>query len=258
MKIQLDKLKLEITKEIHLIKKKIKHYPEGELLCSRNGKYTKWYKRNHSNPIYIKKSERAEAVALAEKKYYKLLLESLELCNKMIEQYENLNRKNEEAMQSMLSEKSPYLELLNENILAIPKEFHSWMYDEYPRNTSYPENLIHKTYAGQMLRSKSEALIANALFLNKIPYRYENIIELNEISFAPDFTILHPKTGKIYYWEHLGMMDHPAYVEKVFNKLKIYANNGMIPSVNLILTYETKKNPLDIEMVEKTIEDYFL
>lgn len=143
-------------------------------------------------------------------------------------------------------------------IFAIPKKFYSWMYDKYPRNSSYPENLIHKTYAGQMVRSKSEALIANALFLNKIPYRYENIIELNEISFAPDFTILHPKTEELYYWEHPGMMDYPAYVEKVFNKLKVYVNNGMIPSVNLILTYETRKNPLDIEIVEKTIEEYFV
>lgn len=257
MKIQLNKLKLEISNEIQFIQKKLKKYPKGELFCCRNGKYVKWYKSNYKNPIYIKKSERSQAVALAEKKYYELQLKSLLLCRDMIQQYEISSKKNKEELEKMLKEDSPYIELLNENILITSKTMQDWMHGEYPRNPSYPENLIHKTYAGHMVRSKSEAMIANTLFLNKIPYRYENMINLNGNFLAPDFTILHPKTGELYYWEHFGLLDKPAYVEKSFDKLKIYVQNNIIPSVNLILTYENQKHPLDMEAIEKTIEEYF-
>ena len=253
MKIEWNKMKLEISEEIRMIQKKLKRYPEGELYCRRNGKYVKWF----NNSTYIKKAEHAQAVTLAEKKYYELQLESLLLRQKMIERYEELNQKNREKLEEMLEENSPYIQLLNENILKTSKEIREWMSEDYPRNLNYPENLIHKTYAGHMVRSKSEGLIANALFLHKVPYRYENILSLDETSLAPDFTIIHPKTGKIYYWEHFGLVDNPAYAEKAFDKLKIYTKYEIIPSVNLILTYETKKNPLDIETVEKTIEEYF-
>lgn len=56
--------------KILYLRKKLKTYPKGNLICVKNGKYIKWFQSNHSNPIYIPKSQRSLAVALAEKKYY--------------------------------------------------------------------------------------------------------------------------------------------------------------------------------------------
>ena len=53
------------------------------------------------------------------------------------------------------------------------------------------------------------------------------------------------------------MMDEPFYYQKAFPKLQLYASYGIIPSINLITTYETKKNPLGYEVIEKAIEHYF-
>ena len=53
-------------------------------------------------------------------------------------------------------------------------------------------------------------------------------------------------------------MDDADYVNHICQKVKTYCSYGIIPSVNLILTYETKECPLGIDWVEKTVKDYFL
>lgn len=90
-----------------------------------------------------------------------------------------------------------------------------------------------------------------------IPFRYECELQLGEIAVYPDFTIMHPKTEKIYYWEHFGLIDDSSYVRSAMAKQQNYIANGIIPTIQLITTYETKANPLDTETVEKTIERYF-
>ena len=54
------------------------------------------------------------------------------------------------------------------------------------------------------------------------------------------------------------MMDDEDYVNHAYDKLKVYCKNGIIPSINLITTYESKKNPLCAEKVEMIIQEYFL
>ena len=97
------------------------------------------------------------------------------------------------------------------------------------------------------------------LWKYKIPFRYECILQLDDIFIFPDFTIRHPETGEVFYWEHFGMMDNPNYSKKVVSKLQLYISNGIIPSIQLITTYETKDTPLSVELVvEKIVEHYFL
>lgn len=50
---------------------------------------------------------------------------------------------------------------------------------------------------------------------------------------------------KEMYWEHLGMMDDSNYVENALQKIALYEQNGIFPGKNLILTYETGKNPIN-------------
>lgn len=137
------------------------------------------------------------------------------------------------------------------------QEVSEWMNASYERNPKHPELLIHKSSSGNLVRSKSESLIDTFLFLNKIPFRYECALQLGEITLFPDFTIRHPKTGAIFYWEHFGLMDNPTYSQNVFSKLQLYASHGIIPSIQLITTYETKENPINADIIEKIITYYF-
>ena len=133
-----------------------------------------------------------------------------------------------------------------------------WSAASYERNPLHPEQRLHKTGSGERVRSKSEAIIAMLLHLNAIPYRYECALSLGGVTLFPDFTIRHPVTGVLYYWEHFGLMDDPAYAKNAGSKLSLYAANGIIPSVHLITTYETKAYPLNAGMIEHLISYYFL
>lgn len=133
----------------------------------------------------------------------------------------------------------------------------NWLHEEYTHNPLNPEQLVHDAKSGNKVRSKSEAIIDMVLYINKIPFRYECELNLKDTVIYPDFTILHPLTNKIYYWEHFGMMDITSYYQKAYNKLMLYASNNIYPTINLIVTYETSKNPLSISKVQRIVEEYF-
>ena len=95
-----------------------------------------------------------------------------------------------------------YTELLSDFFKPLSQELSEWMNTPYIRNSKYPEHLIHKTCVGYKVRSKSESMICTYLSINKIPFRYECALTLGNKVYYPDFTIRHPKTAEIYYWEH--------------------------------------------------------
>lgn len=78
------------------------------------------------------------------------------------------------------------------------------------------------------------------------------------MTIYPDFTIRHPRDGRLFYWEHFGLANDISYVRKMNYKMELYTSNDIIPSVNLIVTYETSENPLSFEMVEMLVKYYFL
>lgn len=116
----------------------------------------------------------------------------------------------------------------------------------------------HKTISGHLVRSKSEAMICHFLYTNQIPFRYECALYLDDHPIYPDFTIRHPETGETCYWEHFGLMDDATYCRNMASKMQLYSTHGIIPSIQLITTYETSEHPLTIDTIQKTIEEYFL
>ena len=96
-----------------------------------------------------------------------------------------------------------------------------------------------------------------ALYTNKIPYRYECKLTLGNVVIYPDFTIRHPRTGEVFYWEHFGMMDVPQYAKSAADKIMLYTQNQIYPDEKLITTYETKEQPIDTGKIQKLIAYYF-
>ena len=123
------------------------------------------------------------------------------------------------------------------------------------KNRQLAEQLALKTYLSLLLEDLSHEKRALQFYLD---HHYECALQLDEIMLFPDFTIRHPKTGDVYYWEHFGLMDNPVYSQNVCSKLQFYATHGIIPSIKLITTYESKDNPLNPDMVQKIITHYFL
>lgn len=82
--------------------------------------------------------------------------------------------------------------------------------------------------------------------------------DYEKCNLYPDFTILHPKTQKIIYWEHFGMMNDMGYRKDTFEKMDKYISFGIFPSVQLITTYEDYHHPLSYEDVEKIVQHFLL
>lgn len=120
----------------------------------------------------------------------------------------------------------------------------------------YEDKLIHRTARGEMVRSKSEVIIANALFYNDIPYVYEPDFEVEGHVKKPDFMIEDADLGITWYWEHCGMMDDPKYKKRWLDKKALYKKNGIEEGKNLIVT-EDKNGSIDSEEVQKIIDDLF-
>lgn len=186
------------------------------------------------------------------------MLEDLSREKTAIDMYLRHHSNYEPKAEKLLTDSSEVQELLSPYFKPLSKELDNWMTSPYERNKKYPEHLKHKISKSEFVRSKSEAIIGKVLRMSHIPYRYECAISLNGITIYPDFTIRHPKTGEVYYWEHFGLADDMSYVKNMNYKMELYISNNIIPSVNLICTYETKDNPLSFELVELLVNYYFL
>lgn len=198
------------------------------------------------------------AEQLAIKKYYSLVLKDLENEKVAMGFYLNHRHENDYELEELLNDSVGYGDLLSPFFKPTSLKLQEWLEEPYEQNLNYPENLIHKTGSGHVVRSKSEALIDTCLYKSKIPFRYECALRLGESTVFPDFTIRHPKTGEVYYWEHFGRADDLGYVRNTCNKLQLYMYNGIVPGIQLITTYETKEKPLSSEEIEKIISHYFL
>lgn len=245
-----------VTRELAFVEIQLKHQPEGRLVVCGRGKYTKWYKSVNKVKEYLPKRSQEEASRLAQKAYFLERKRELDAEKKALESYIASYDRISFRSEKMLNEKK-YGELLNYIFLKQAPEITEWLQEPYNSNPNHPEGLIYKTYAGHMVRSKSEVFISNALFTHNIPYKYECPLILPQGVFYPDFTIMHPMTKKIWYYEHFGRMDDCSYVEKATRKLEIYANNGLVIGQQLLATFETKTNPLDNNLVENMLHYYF-
>mgnify|MGYP003305004056 CR=1 FL=1 len=246
-----------LDEQIKRLKNLIENLPTGKLISAGNGKYQQWFRSDGHVRTYISKKQKELIEKLAIKKYLSYLLEDCENEKRAIEFYLKHHREDVGKAEKFLTNKSEYGELLLPYFKTKSKELQDWLQEPFEQNPQYDENLILKTISGNRVRSKSEVIIDTLLYINKIPFRYECALKLGRRTYYPDFTIKHPRTGKIYYWEHFGMMDDEEYIKKACSKLQVYALNGIVPSVNLIMTFETSENPLGAEEVMELIEKYF-
>lgn len=88
---------------------------------------------------------------------------------------------------------------------------------------------IHRTANGELVRSKSEVIVANTLRSLGVEYLYEEELRMSDGSWRePDFTIARVGRPTIY-WEHLGMLDKAGYRADWEAKLRWYESHSIKP-----------------------------
>ena len=58
--------------------------------------------------------------------------------------------------------------------------------------------------------------------------------------------------------EHFGLIDDSVYLENAIKKITKYKLSGVSQGNNLVIFSETMRNPLNIQLVERTIKEIFL
>ena len=127
--------------------------------------------------------------------------------------------------------------------------------------TSFEDYLIHRTSRGEMVRSKSEVIIADHLAKHDIEYAYESPLTIEGVTKYPDFTI---ESGSTFYWEHCGMLHDPSYRRRWEEKLRWYRTHGIIPldegsgeNGTLIITYDDKNGSIDSKKIMDIVKKVF-
>lgn len=132
-----------------------------------------------------------------------------------------------------------------------------WLSEKYDKLEGY-NGPVYSTTKGDMVRSKSEYIIAEMLYKYGIPYKYERPLYIQGKWIRPDFTILNVAERKELIWEHEGLMDDMEYRNRAIEKNRAYNYSGYFEGDNLIVTFETSTHTLDTDHVELIIRKVIL
>lgn len=133
-----------------------------------------------------------------------------------------------------------------------------WSDMEEDTYDKYTFDLKHTTTKGRLVRSKSEAIIAELLETNGITFKYETKITVNGKNYYPDFAILRKEDNEILYWEHFGLMNNEEYVQKMFRKIADYQQVGILLWDNLVITTESEDGNIDVRTIDRIIKKFML
>ena len=119
----------------------------------------------------------------------------------------------------------------------------------------FEDRLIHRTSRGEMVRSKSEVIIADLLASH-----YERPLKIEGVTKFPDFTIEDMDLGLTFYWEHCGMLHVPDYRRRWEEKLGWYKSHDILPledgtgeNGTLIFTRDDDNGSIDSERINTII-----
>ena len=236
--------------------KALRNVPDQRLRCARNKGVFQYYFGNE----YQGKDKRELVCKVAQKDYSMKLSKKLDLYLDKLNELNKLYEK--EELEEVYRKLHPARKVLVEPIVVpIEKITEEFNQREYKGKAFLEDDKTEfYTIKGERVRSKSEKIIADELYRNGIPYKYEMPMELEgwkkKVLIYPDFTVLNKRTGKKWIIEHLGMMDKPAYYENAMQKVSTYEKNGILLGDGLIVLHETSGTPLNTVVLKKYIEKY--
>ncbi len=233
---------------------------EGTLIISDSGGKKRFFRYLcKDEPLeYLGKSKNLILKPLAQKRYDTQLLnavkkqkKAVDACIKKLEEvaFEDLSRIYSDFPEELKQYIKPHLD--DDEQYAAKWQAKNFAKSRMKNDT---ENYTSK---GEHVRSKSEVIIADRFHTLGISYHYEPIFRIDENNYlVPDFIILNKRTRKEFLWEHFGMMEKPEYCLVALSKIETYAQEGYIMGKNLLCSFESQNHPLNLQHVDRLIEEY--
>jgi len=259
----------------------LKKCPSGSLLCNQNKGIPRFYhsftdREGQWRRIYLSAGNPMIEI-LARKEYLRLSLpnirKNIEMLEQVLTRYRSLDPADIIAASRrayrLLNDNSFFinqhenelwetvgnLEMLTDDMIRYRCEEHrEWATREYTRNP-YPFRTLHLTDFGLRVRSRGEIIIAEVAHTLGIPFRYDQLITLEDGStISPDFSF-EDKYFEEFYIEYCGMMDDPGYVRSHLIKRTRYERNGINEWNNIRYIY-SKDDSLNAAEIKHILLDW--
>ena len=265
-KMDLRKSSKELRNLVKDLKEKQKQYPLFKVMNTKNKGKEVCYK------VEYRRKKRIREVLKPDSEEYFNILKGLcidakrELAEKDVSLIKDLEDKyrdvGEAEVVALMQDKYP--KIGRSDIVTAITELEEadnhpsqWALADYVKSDYKPEEKIHTTSRGLKVRSKSELIICEIFYKYGIEFRYEEVLYINGRRLEPDFTIRRKSDGKIFYWEHCGMMDLARYRKRYYEKRDLYEFCDIVPWDNMIFTYD-KDGSIDSEYIEAIVRTVLL
>ena len=263
MKEQINRL-IQISRysanTLQQLSKRQASFPKGNLQIEKRDNRVAYYQYSDDKATrkYLNKTQAPLIAELAQKRYDQQAYDLVKMKKAAVDKcIEILKKADEKKLATIYSNFPPELRPLIKTVSSYQEDFaKKWQARVYKKSTLKVDTNF-KTKRGELVRSKSELIIANKLFDEGIPYHYETLFSIDIfLTYSPDFLVLNTRTKKEYYWEHFGKMSDPKYLDETLCKLENYAEKGIVQGINLITTFECGEHPLNTLYLDKIIETY--
>ena len=244
-----------------LLESRLQGCPPGSLQVSTDKGYPRYYQIHEGKRKYIGRQDTVLAKELAGKAYHQRLLqeteEEIRLLRRFLKHfdprtgirvYEDLHALRKRLVDPLLLPDDLFIR----NWLTKSREM------ALARPNSFELRNGFQAMNGEIVRSKSEKILADFFLHIGIPYQYECPLTLSDGVVYPDFKLLNVRTRKTFYWEHFGMMDDPEYANEALQKIDRYERDGFFIGDQLIVTTETSRSPLHTMHIERLAQKYLL
>ncbi len=176
--------------------------PYGRLRVNNDRGIPRYYyigKSGDTHGEYISKKNMELARKLAQKDYLQKLCHAVEDELKTLEKC--LFHQDRQLAEKVYANLNEYRQALVSPLVISNEEFaKKWQQEPYETNPYYPEEKVYTTKRDELVRSKSEVLLADMFYEMGIPYRYEAqlILQNGKIKY-PDFTLLKVHTRELIF-----------------------------------------------------------
>ena len=237
--------------------------PDGKIHIVNSGGRVQYYLRSsprEKSGMYLSKTNTQQVRTFLQKSYdekvLKILEKEIQILGSFARSFSGLDQSLQKVYESYPDKSKQFLQPID---ISDSLYVQSWLNTPYTGKPLPEECPRYITDNGEQVRSKSELNIANALFKEKVPYKYECPLMLDKYTIIyPDFTVLNPRTRKVIYWEHRGMMDDRDYAKHTVKRIKDYQAAGYYLGYDLLITEETAAVPLGTAEIVQLIRHYFV
>ena len=241
--------------------KLLRKCPEGSVQITTVRGKPKCYWIKDGQRIYLRMEDHETIKSLAQKSYCQRLLKVTEKEWKLLQGFtEQFAPEDLINVYESMSEQRRHL--VDPLILPDDLFVKQWLEESrtiaetYRNSHEKPEGF--RTENGELVRSKSEVILANLYKHLHVPYVYEYPVKLEDGWVSSDFRVLNVRLRKSILHEHFGKMDDPGYARDNIEKMHRYERSGFYAGEQILYTMETSERPLNVDDVERMIRKYVL